>query len=180
MAKRYTRVCNTCGREDKVTYSNVLGRDCMSCAKKKAMVSIVAKRNANRIYIKYWYICPHCPNVRITRTKRKTNRCASCSRNKAKTYIQYFIKFDFNTMSYIKVLNHLPRPKVNRVKKSKAIKKLDKPIRKKSIKVSKEAIERERLRNRKHKLAIAEQKNKPKKPKKTDEEMIAEFLAKKV
>jgi hypothetical protein len=173
MRKLKVRVCANCGDKKEVVYYPTGKELCKSCAYDKFARETILKRYENHVHVKYTYICHSCDSVREFRTKRKSNFCTKCSRvwrykKKHKIY------FDFDTMSIIN-LSPKPKPKPIKmdIKRGKGRPKIDnKRI---GNQPSKQAIERAKEMNRKHKEAL---KEKPKIVKQTvsEEELIAMFL----
>lgn len=197
--RRYTRICVTCGKENKVGYKPKGNEECRSCASKSTVKMLVESRK-NMKRIRYWYFCPKCNDIRQTQSKRKTNLCTDCNRKFCKIRKLENIYFDFKEMKMVTDKLPIPKPKPRFLRvckqcgderlvfsKQSAAKSLcrscsvGRPRNRKSkvpkTYVSPEAIAKMREENRKHKEALI----KHAKPKiiqtKTEEEMIAEFLA---
>lgn len=84
--KNYIRTCEDCGDVKEVKSQGEA--DCKKCsdcnneAKREKWVQRDFKPNLNKIV--YWYFCPTCPDIRKTRTKRKTPYCKECTKEKSK------------------------------------------------------------------------------------------------
>jgi len=165
---QYLRVCDKCGDKSWVTYRPNKNAVCYECSK-KAMVERWTKKEGEKV--KYWYFCPNCLSVRKIGEKRKSALCGTCNKKKTKKGIQKYF-FDFELMKvrtlFVKPVA-LPKKRKKRVqqKKKKKYGGYIDPI----------VLEKTREKNRLHKEA-EENKEVTKKivQRKTDEQMIAEFL----
>jgi len=191
--KTYKRVCAECGDIKEVTYKPKSTTLCGACRSKKLNVaSIIARRWEGHTPVRYWYFCSNCPSVREVKVRHRSVYCADCSRRLArKPKVKGY--FDLKTLKYYlpKVRHFRVCEKCGDVKevktKQSAQKKLcrscslNKKVKgiayktKRKTRVSKLQIEQERERNRQHREAMAKAE-KPKKPKLSDEEMIANYL----
>ncbi len=189
--KMFERICAICKDSKQITKQPRPGTLCPSCRSKK-------KRRKPIVYKIYWHFCPTCPSVRGLKTARRTQYCADCSRiESAKKRVgkkrksperkdmQVFYRIcpdcpaDDNTSVVSAARYSGIRPcKVHRkrVVPKKYNVKPRSTVLNRTTNVSPEAIEKERQKNREHKEALKQERVKPKAQKKTDEQMLEEFL----
>ena len=162
---KYLRVCPNCGDEKYVwdiPHENCLCKKCLQ-----------EKRKENRV--KYFYFCPSCSSVRVLNKKRKTPHCQSCNVRKTKITKKYF--FDFEIMKCRTLyVNPKPLPKPKKVVKKAKPKK--KSLSKNADYIDPIALAKVREVNRKHREEVKKSKKAKIVHKKTDAELIAEFLKK--
>ena len=164
----YFRVCVKCGDEKWMSFRPKKNAICSECAEKEMIKRCMKKEDEK---VKYWYFCPSCSSVRVLSDKRKSNYCITCSRKHSKTVKPYYF-FDFDTLK-VRTLTVNPKP-LPKVKKKK-IAKPKKPRKSRTRSVSPEAIKKQIEVNRLHKEEVKKQEKKVVQ-RKSDAEMIAEFL----
>ena len=191
---RYVRTCS-CGETVVTTYKPKEDTPCKKCSDKQ-LGKKMSEGNRKEIHVVYTYFCPTCPSVRAFRVRRKTPYCADCSRKKfarirtdkesrVKTPSRTFIRIcpeceeGNNTIYVASALNAGVKPcrihkkvPVGTDRKQVSSYKSRKP---KANSVSNEAIEKQRELSRKHR-AFADGKPKEVVQRRTDEEMMKEFM----
>ena len=161
----YLCACQNCGDENYISYIPSKSRLCRTCSK--------TKKAENKI--KYSYFCPSCSSVRVFRQKRKTPYCQTCSKRRLRTLPKYF--FDFEIMKCRTLyVNPKPLPKPKKVVKKAKPKK--KSLSKNADYIDPIALAKVREVNRKHREEVKKSKKAKIVHKKTDAELIAEFLKK--
>jgi hypothetical protein len=204
---KYTRECCVCGDIAEVTYIPKEYAKCPKCANKDAISKMIETKKLNHKYVRYWYFCRYCSSVRASEVKRKTSLCSDCNRRLgSRKKITYDIEWDYETMRYYRIcricedVKQVNQASLGGIKtcnkckhlgydmKEKENKRLaslkdtvsKRPPKKKQSKVqmSKKEIERLREINRKHREAVAKQEKLDVARSKSEEDMIAEYLAK--
>ncbi len=101
---KYKRTCSECKEVSLVTYRPEPHVKCRACSSRDtAYSSIHARWAEGRTLTRYIYFCSKCTSVRISRSKRKSNLCNSCSKTHAKKRNKHVIYFDFNTMKTVHI-----------------------------------------------------------------------------
>jgi len=185
----YFRICSNCGAGKWMTYRPKQDALCAECAKTEFIKRHTKKEDEK---VKYWYVCPTCPSVRVLSEKRKSNYCITCSRKHSKTIKPYYF-FDFEILK-VRTLRVKPKP-LPKVKKKKIVTKKKEITKKKTTKAKVDAkvtkpkkkyarsekIDPITLKkileiNRLHKKEEQEKQAKKVVQRKSDAEMIADFL----
>ena len=201
---KYQRVCE-CGDVAYVGYKPKGTEMCRSCRGKEQAINMCGKNvKKPEDRIRYTHICMMCPSVRVTLDKRKSNLCIDCSRKhsrkkKPKIYFDFkdmkikatkryfvFVKNgkDTNHCDVCDTTREVSQSQFSQYgfhtncrKHAKRKKKNTKSTKQAKKEVSKEAIEKQREINKKHREEV-QNVSKIAKSKLTDEQMMSKFMKK--
>lgn len=136
------RLCLTCGDIKKVdrvkaTKSNI----CSPCHMK------VMRQHQKPAVINH-YFCHTCPDVRVTKLKKKTNYCGDCSRKRSKSKSKG--SYSLDNMKFIPIVTK----KVIKPKKVLKMSSKSTVVKSKKKVISSEAIQKQRDINKQHREAV--------------------------